>query len=138
MFTSVTDLKRRAVLRHAAGELIAAIFLALLGAVYEYFSFGVWSYAMVYSFAFPLAAGLTVLFAASWKRPPQKRTLSLFGCASATFAVGSVAAGIITIYGTDSILLKFYPVLGSLMLLVSVYSYIADRHSSGEGAEQES
>ena len=127
MFTSDTEQRRRTVLRHAAGELTAALFCAAFGAVYEHFSFGVFSYYMIYSFVFPLAAGLVLLLMAMGKRPPERRFLNFFNSASATFAVGFIAAGVLRIYGTDSLLLKVYPVLGALMLLLAAYAFIADR-----------
>ena len=37
--------------------LLLALVLALFGAVYEVFSHGVYSYYMLYAFAFPLAGG---------------------------------------------------------------------------------
>lgn len=43
--------------RYSFIYLAAAIFCALFGAVYEFFSHGVFSFFMIYAFAIPLAAG---------------------------------------------------------------------------------
>ena len=82
---------------------------------------------MLYSFIFPLAAGLILVLMALGKRPPGRAFLNLLGAASATFALGSLATGVIEIYGTDNLLLKVYPVAGSLMLLLAAYAYFYDR-----------
>lgn len=127
MSTSVIEQRRRALLRHAAGQLIAAVFCAVFGMIYEHFSFGVYSNFMLYAFMFPLISGLILVLMALGKRPPGRAFLNLLAAASATFALGSLAAGVVKIYGTDNILLKVYPVAGSLMLLLAVYAYFYDR-----------
>ena len=57
MFTSGIDEKRKRVLRHAAGELGAALFCAVFGMIYEVFSHEVYSYYMIYAFVIPLLLG---------------------------------------------------------------------------------
>lgn len=52
-------------------HLMAALFLALFGAVYEHFSHGVFSYYMIYAFLIPLAPGAALylwIAAATWKK----------------------------------------------------------------------
>lgn len=44
-------------IRTALIYLIISMFLAAAGAVYEHFSFGVYSYYMIYAFAVPLVGG---------------------------------------------------------------------------------
>ena len=58
--TLAIDPARRDVLRHAVLSLSFAVFCAFFGAVYEHFSFGVYSNFMIYAFAFPLAAGAEI------------------------------------------------------------------------------
>ena len=130
MYTSDIDAERRQILHHAAAELIAALFLAGFGAVYEHFSFGVYSNYMIYAFIFPLISGLLLLFAALRKYPPQPRTLFLLHACTAAFAVGSIAAGILRISGRDHKLLIVYPLLGVILLLLTLLSYRKDGQKS--------
>ena len=44
-------------LRTAFIYMIISIILMIAGAIYEHFSFGVYSYFMIYAFAIPLAGG---------------------------------------------------------------------------------
>ena len=111
------------ILKHAAASLGTALFLAAFGAVYEHFSFGVYSNYMIYSFAFPLIAGLLLVLAAAGKHPPSPRTLLLLHSSSAAFAVGSITAGILRISGREHSLLIVYPVLGLLLCISALASY---------------
>ena len=51
-------------------DLIATVGCALFGAVYERFSHGVYSYWMLYTFAFPLALGVKILTATTSSGAP--------------------------------------------------------------------
>ena len=57
-------------LRTAAAYLIISVILAFAGAVYEYFSFGVYSYFMIYAFAIPLCLG-TIPFMIKYMRSSE-------------------------------------------------------------------
>ncbi len=81
---------------------------------------------MVYSFVFPLIAGITYIFIAMGRRTPCGMFVNLFNSASATFAVGSISAGVIEIYGTGNKLLKVYPIVGAILLAGSVIMLIKD------------
>ena len=130
MFTSDNDKSRRRVLRHAAGELSAALFCGVFGMIYEVFSHEVYSYWMIYAFMFPLAAGLAlVIMALSCKRPPERKFLNTFNAASATLALGSISAGVVAIYGSTSVLVKVYPVIGGLLLLTAVFFFITEERA---------
>ncbi|MBP0987640.1 MAG: hypothetical protein J6S92_05110, partial [Oscillospiraceae bacterium] len=63
MSTSDIDTGRQQILHHAAAEFIAALCLAGFGAVYEHFSYGVYSNFMIYAFVPPRIAGALLLFA---------------------------------------------------------------------------
>lgn len=113
MCTSDTEKKT------ALWYLLAAIFLALFGAVYEYFSFGVWSYFMVYAFVPPLLLGALPLI---WlmavgkhlSLPAPARWLWRTGVAA--LALGCVISGVLEIYGTASTLTKVYFLAGAFCL----------------------
>lgn len=101
-------------------------FCAIFGAVYEHFSFGVYSNFMIYAFAFPLAAGFLLVLAALREKLPQARTLFLLHLTSVTLAVGSITAGIIYISGRAQKLLLVYLIAGIVLAASTAYSYHAD------------
>ena len=101
---------------------VISVLCAAIGAVYEYFSFGVYAYGMLYAFAFPLFLGLlpALLFAkTNRKLPPQgSRPLWHFGVSALT--VGSFFSGALEIYGTASSLTKVYWFVGVGLLLLAL------------------
>lgn len=126
MYTSDTDTKKRGVLKHATGELLFAAFCALFGAIYESFSFGVFSFFMIYAFAFPFAAGIVQLAMYIWNKEPGQRFLNLFNSAAVTATLGSLSAGVVEIYGTENRLLIAYPVACAILIAASVFFLIRD------------
>lgn len=130
MYTSDIDEGRRRVLRCAAGNLLFAAFCALFGAVYEHFSFGVYSWYMIYAFAYPLAAGIFLVFAAAGRRRVSRLALDLISAAAVTFAVGSIAAGVVKIYGTENRLLIAYPIAGGVLLVLAAVAMIRGKSDS--------
>ena len=124
--TSDIDTGRRHILHHAAADFIAALCLAGFGAIYEHFSFGVYSNFMIYAFIYPLISGLLLLFTVVRMHLPQARTLFLLHAGTAAFTVGSIAAGILHISGRDHKLLIVYPLLGGVLLLLTLLSYRND------------
>lgn len=109
-------------LRVGKNYVLIAIGLAAFGAVYEHFSFGVYSNYMVYGFAVPLLLGAlpALLFACS-KRPPMISNLAkkLWRDGIAVLTVGSLFTGVIKIYGTDSNLCYVYAGAGVALLLAA-------------------
>ena len=123
MFTS--DEKRLA--RAALDDALLAAFFAFFGGVYELFSHEVYSYWMIYAFLFPLTAGLVLILAAlKCKLPPGRKFLNAFNSASATLALGSIAAGVVSIYGSTNVLVKVYPIAGALMLLTALFFFVTE------------
>ena len=114
MCTSVIDKRRNTAFRNAMGNLGGAMFAAFFGAVYEHFSFGVYSNFMIYAF---------VALLSRTDRPPHRLTLNLINSASATLSVGMAATGIVEIYGTENKYLRIYFIVGALLSLLSVISY---------------
>ena len=117
--------KRGTALRLAAIYLGVSAFCAVFGAVYEAFSFGVWSYFMVYAFACPLLLGaLPALLVGISRRAPLPRRLSrgLWHMGVTALTVGCVFRGILDIYGTSSPLTAVYFVAAGVLLVVSAAS----------------
>ena len=85
--TSVTDPGGKAAAKTAFVYLLTALFLAFFGAVYELFSHGVYSYYMIYAFAFPLAGGtlpFSLLHLFPTKKYPGAVARGLYHCGIAT------------------------------------------------------
>lgn len=124
MFTSVTDNENGRILRHALGNILFAVFCIVFGAIYEAFSFGVFSYFMIYAFAFPLAAGITCIIMYMRKARTSRIFLNLLNSAAVTAALGSLAAGVVEIYGTENRLLIIYPIVTAVLFGAAVMSQV--------------
>ena len=88
--------------------LSVTVFSALFGAVYELFSHGVYSYCMIYAFAFPLLLGaLPFVFS---------RTIPHFVDALFETTSGFTTTGAsIVIYGTENVLINVYWIVGGML-----------------------
>ena len=122
--------------KKVSGYVLITIAVALFGAIYEYFSFGVYSYYMIYAFAIPLILGVVPwIFILSDKKGkgaekrdfPPMYTINLWGSGIATLTVGSVFHGILDIYGTTSSLSKVYFIVGAGLLLTALMTFIGYR-----------
>lgn len=119
LFTSATKIYRKTALVY----LIISGFCAIFGAVYEHFSFGVYSPFMVFSFAFPAVCGLlpNLIFILL---PPKYCTCRIFiwlyRCGIATLTIGSIIRGVLDIYGTTNALTQVYWWIGFGLLLIGV------------------
>jgi len=108
---------------------LIALFCALFGAVYEVFSHGVYSFYMLYAFAFPLVGGTLpfwVLARSSWGRPGVWSS-RLYHSGIATLTVGSVIRGILDIYGTTNRLSVVYLVAGVLLVVMGGILFVFGR-----------
>lgn len=107
-------------------SLTGAIALALFGAIYELFSHEVYSYFMIYAFAFPLLLGaLPSALLLLKKREPGRTGLWLWNAGTATLSVGSLFRGVLDIYGTTNSKSVVYSVVGALLLLAGLIAAIA-------------
>lgn len=103
---------------------MSAVFCIVFGAIYEAFSFGVYSYFMIYAFVFPLAAGIVYLIMYMRRMGAARAFLNLLNSAGAAAAVGSLAAGVVEIYGTENRLLIVYPIAAAVMLAAAVIAQV--------------
>ncbi len=97
--------------------LSVTVFSALFGAVYELFSHGVYSYYMIYAFAFPMLLGALPFFS-MWKGGrafPGLLAAQLIHAGIAALCVGSIVQGIIEIYGTENVLISVYWIVGGIL-----------------------
>ena len=113
--------------------LIVSIVLMIAGAVYEHFSFGVYSYFMIYAFAIPLAGG-ALPFLAKYMKGMRGADASsgavaetiapghheaIYHLALATLTAGSIVHGILAICGRPNSLTVIYLIAGLLLLAVT-------------------
>ncbi len=107
-------------------DLIASLICALFGAVYEYYSHGVYSYAMIYAFAYPLALGVLPFFLIGFLRAayPPKTVRCLWHAGIAALTVGSIVTGVLEIYGTTNPLTVVYPILGAALCGSGAIAYL--------------
>lgn len=120
--TSVTN-SRSSALRTLAIYVGITAFTALFGAVYETFSHGVYTYYMLYAFAYPLALGVIPYIAIVLKGMENYSTqLSsvIYHSGVATLTVGSIIEGVLVIYGTTNDLTGVYPIIGDALLISAV------------------
>lgn len=125
-------------LKTAKVYLYVTIFCILFGAIYEYFSFGVYSYFMIYAFLWPLILGVLPFMVMSGKcigvsengverksgDLPEKeenlRAYRFWHAGVATLTVGSIFKGILAIYGTTSPFTKGYFLVGGILLIIAM------------------
>lgn len=115
-------------------DLIAALVCALFGAVYERFSHGVYSYWMLYAFAFPLVLGVLPLYLVEALRAPLPGSLrwGLYHAGIATLTVGSLISGALEIYGTSSPLTFVYWIVGEVLTLLGVLLFLSRLIQAGQ------
>ena len=120
MSTSATTRKLSPLQRLILIDLMAALVCALFGAVYERFSHGVYSYWMLYAFAFPLALGVLPLYLIESLRPPLRGHIrwGLYHAGVTTLTVGRLISGALEIYGTSSPLIAVYWIVGEALTLL--------------------
>ena len=120
MYTSERLSRQRLLHAHGLRLLFAAAFTAFFGAVYEHFSFGVWSFWMVYAFAPFLMGAIWLLILPTRKCLPRDLFLGLLEPGLVTLTLGMLLAGVIEIYGTENRLLPVLPIAGGLLVLAAV------------------
>lgn len=105
-----------------------SLFCALFGAIYEYYSHGVYSYYMIYAFAIPLiCAFLCLILYFSRFKMPGSGTANFYNFGIACLTVGAIMKGVLVIYGTTNRLMIVYPLVGIIMLLLSIISFYYDQ-----------
>jgi len=103
------------------------IFVALFGAIYECFSHGVYSYYMIYAFAYPLVMGVVPYMIIAFTKTgqmPGKLSFNLYNSGIATLTIGSIVEGILKIYGTENAKTFIYWIVGIQLVLIGVLLYL--------------
>ena len=105
------------------GYLIFAGGVLLFGAVYESFSFGVYSPYMMFAFLVPLIGCVGCLIARFLPQSPVGE--ALFCAAVCTATAGSIVRGVLEIYGTTNSLWTGYPVATAIFAVGAASAYTA-------------
>lgn len=123
--TSAIDARAR-MARAGFFYLAVTLVCAAFGAVYEIFSHGVYSYFMLYAFAFPLCGGVLscFLFAHTRLHLPCRAAQIIYRAGIATCTVGSIVQGILEIYGTTNRLTQTYWYVGVLLLACGMILWV--------------
>ena len=129
MFTSVTVHKLNPQQKLILIDLIATLFCGFFGAVYELFSHGVYSYGMLYAFAFPLVLGALPLLLITMRRAPYPGRFARCVCHAgiAALTVGSLVSGALEIYGTTNPLTLVYWIAGGALTALGAAAYLISR-----------
>lgn len=105
--------------KHLIGSIISALFCALFAAVYESFSFGVYSYFMLFAFGVPLlgcSLPYSIIIFRN-KNIPDMLALRLWNSGIAILTVGSIIQGVIEIYGTTNHFIIIYLIAGIIFCI---------------------
>lgn len=130
MYTSVTEKNKRKAQKDAAVFLGVSILTGLFGAIYELFSHEVYSYFMIYAFAFPLLLGTLpylMLSLSGGTRYPNALCRNLYHAGIATLTTGSIMRGVLDIYGTTNSLSNIYWFAGIPMTVLPVFIFCFQR-----------
>lgn len=124
MRTSGIEKRKNRAVETAFAFLMASLICLCFGAVYELFSYGVYSFYMIYAFAYPLVGGtlpylLLGVSGSGWY--PGSLCRSLYHAGLATLTVGSLVKGVLEIYGTTNALIEIYWIAG-VLLIVSAFA----------------
>ena len=119
MFTSDKPVSEKRYAAVIGAYLMATVFCALFGAVYELFSHEVWSCFMICAFAFPLLLGAIPFFLLRKRgKPFPGKAADLVHAGVAALTVGSILQGVLEIYGTSNPLTAVYWAAGGVLVSV--------------------
>lgn len=125
---STSDIKknRREMEKIVFNYLLGTVFCAVFGAVYEWFSHGVFSYYMLYAFMIPFLGGVIPFYCALYFRSEfygrLARRFHHFGIS--TLTVGCIFCGVLEIYGTTNRLTILYFIIGSIFSLLGIFMHL--------------
>lgn len=129
MSTSDTKKSRKEIEKLVFYYLILTIACAVFGAVYEWFSHGVYSYYMLYAFMIPLLGGVMPFYFIIHfqKKIPAYMACRLHHFGIITLTVGCLLWGVLEIYGTTNRLGSLYFIVGGMFLLGGDLMYLLEK-----------
>ena len=129
MFASPAETAKSTWVRITIRYLLATIFCAAFGVVYELFSHGVYAYGMLYAFIFPLLGGVLpgLLFMKGNGKILAGTALQLWSFGISALTVGALFSGALEIYGTTSRLSPVYWIAGGCLALAGALVCVLGR-----------
>lgn len=127
MYISDIETNTKRATKTAFVYLLISLFCVLFGAVYELYSHEVYSFFMIYAFAFPLVGGtlpFSILNLVRVKKYPNAIARNLYHSGIATLTVGSIIRGVLDIYGTTNALADYYRPVGFILVSIGIISYV--------------
>ena len=127
MSASVIDYKKIKVRITVLVYLGITVFCVFFSTVYEHFSHGVYSNAMIWLFAYPFIGGVLMfgLLGFIKKAPfPGRVSYNLYNSGIAALSVGSCFTGVLEIYGTASNLSAIYWIAGIFLTGIGILLYL--------------
>ena len=121
MTLSISDIKN-----YRIAYLASSGFCLVFALIYEYFSHGVYSRYMLLAFVIPLIGGLiSELYTrvAIWRERHGNIANQLLGGGIIWMTLGSIANGILNIYGTTNHLVIIFGVVGLVHILASLVAF---------------
>ena len=107
--------------------LIISTICLIFGLIYELFSHQVYSVFMLGAFLIPLVMGVVIPSFICKIKMPSVAVNNLYNASIATFIFGSFIKGFLDIYGTTNSKILIYPIVGIMLLLISIISlYVED------------
>lgn len=134
MTLSTSDIKksRREMEKIVFTYLLVTIFCAVFGAVYEWFSHGVFSYYMLYAFLVPLLGGVIPFYCLLYFRSEicgrTARRFQHFGVS--TLTAGCIFCGMLEIYGTTNRLTILYFIIGGIFFFTGIFMYLFQKRQA--------
>ncbi len=129
LFISAIKQTRKNCAKTAFIYLIVSIVCAVFGAIYEWFSHGVYSYFMLYAFLLPMIGGVLPFFilSCSQMRLPDTTACDWYHAGIAALTIGSLFTGVLEIYGTTNRLTSIYWIVGAMLIALGAGRYILSR-----------
>lgn len=78
---------------------------------------------MQYAFLIPLLGLISIFTLYVLKIIPNKVSINLFNASVITFTFGSIMKGFLDIYGTTNRLIIIYPIMGLILIFLSVITF---------------
>ena len=107
--------------------MIATVSCVIFAIIYESFSHGIYSNFMIFAFIIPLilGAGVSYMFYfLKFKKLPNRLENQIYNAGVETLTFGSIIEGVLQIYGTTNSKVYVYLVIGVLLLVISINSYL--------------
>ena len=128
MILSTSDIKKN--IRHRRVKyIVASLFCAIFGIIYEHFSHNVYSNFMIFAFAIPLSGGIfaDILGMINIKKAKGACDSNLFSLTYGVLAgaviwltLSCIVRGVLDIYGTTNHLLKTGTAMGIAQLVFAI------------------